>query len=149
MELSNSRESIPSRDIRVFGIKEVDLFCTNQLYSKRIFNVQEHVLQLSRHYKFRDNHIVVIDGFGKLVEERRPDISLQEYSRLSNEKFFVYEVFDYLKTRKKIEVVNILIYYPQSKLCFVYKGRNYYHIICYLGYFDKILRDIDCLRCLR
>jgi len=146
MELSNSHE--PYWDTRVFGMKGVDLLCTGQLYSKRIFNVQKHVLQLSRHYKNRDDHIriyknIIRDGLGRLVEEIRPDVSMEEYSRLSNEKFFVYEVFDYLEIRKKIELVNILFYYPESKLCFIYTGRNHYHRKLFGFYFDKILRNID------
>ena len=149
MKLSDSRVDIPYLETRVFGMKEVDLFCMDQLYSKRIFNIQEHVLQLSRHYKFRDDHIrfyrnvVLKDGCGRMVEEIRPDVSLEEYSRLSNEKFFVYEIFDYLEIRKKIELVNILFYYPESKLCFIYTGRNHYHVMLFGFYFDKILRNID------
>lgn len=146
MELSNSHE--PYWDTRVSEMKEVDLFCSGQLYSKRIFNVQEHVLQLSRHYKNRDDHIrlyknIIRDGFGDVVEIITPDVSLEEYSRLSNEKFLVYEVFDYLEIRKKIELVNILIYYPESKICFVYKARYHYHVMLKGFYFEKIIRNID------
>lgn len=148
MKLSNSSVDIPYRVPGAFGLKEVDLCCTNQLYSKRIFNVQEYVLQLSRHYKNRDDYIrfyrnVFKDGYGRLGEEITPDITMEEYLKISKEKFLVYEIFDYLEIRKKIELVNIIIYYPESKLCFIYKGRNHYHIRLFGFYFEKILRNID------
>ena len=126
----------------------VDLFATDKIYGKRIYEIQEHVLQLNRNYKFRDDHIklyknIVTDGFGDIVEVITPDISMEEYLQLAKERFLVYEIFDYKNTTKKVEFVNILIYYPDTKICFIYKAKNHHHVMLKGFYFEKIIRNIE------
>lgn len=125
-----------------------EFFCTDKFYSKRIYNIQEHILQLSRNWKFRDDYIKVYNNeiknaLGEIVEKITPDVTLEEYLRLSKEKFLVYEIFDYVKNSKKIELVNLVMFYPESRLCFIYKAKNYYHVMLFGFYFEKILRNVD------
>lgn len=126
----------------------VDLLSTSQFYSKRIYHIQEHVLQLSRNEKYRDDHIRVYrneikNALGEVVEKITPDVTMEEYLRLSKEKFLVYEIFDYVEKSKKIQLVNLVMYYPESRLCFIYKAKNYYHVMLFGFYFEKIIRNIE------
>lgn len=125
-----------------------DIFCCDRSYAKRILSIQDDVLQLSRPYKHRDDHLklyknIVRDGFGDVIEVITPDISIEEYIQLFKERFLVYEIFDYIENTKKIELVHILIYYPESKTCFFYKTKNRYHVMLFGFFFEKIIRDID------
>lgn len=125
-----------------------ELFASNKPYSRRIYEIQEHVLQLSRNYKTRDEHFklynnIIKNGLGEIIEEITPDVSMEEYLKIYKERFLVYEIFDYMKSREKVELVNILIYYPESKLCFVYKAKNHYHVMLFGFLFEKIIRNIS------
>jgi len=124
------------------------LFCTDKSYSKRIYNIQEYVLQLSRNEKYRDDYIKVYkneikNALGEIVEKITPDVTMEEYLQLSKEKFLVYEIFDYVGKSKKIELVHLVMFYPESRLCFIYKAKNYYHVMLFGFYFEKILRNVD------
>lgn len=125
-----------------------ELFATDKPYWKRIHEIQEPVLQLNRNYKFRDDHIklyknIVKDGFGDIVEVITPDITIEEYMQVAKGRFLVYEIFDYRTTTKKVEFVNILIYYPDTKICFIYKAKNHHHVMLKGFYFEKIIRNIE------
>lgn len=125
-----------------------ELFATNRPFWKRIYEIQEPVLQLSRDYKTRDEHFklyknIIKNGLGEIVETITPDISLEEYLEIYKERFLVYEIFDYMKSREKVELVNLLIYYPESKICFVYKAKHHYHVMLFGFFFEKILRNIS------
>jgi hypothetical protein len=116
-------------------------------YTKRIYKIQEHVLQLSRGYRYHDDYFKIYkneikNALGELVEKTTPNITFMEYLQLFKERFLVYEIFDYLNRRSKVEIVNILIYYPVSQLCFVYKAKNHYHPMLFGFYFEKIIRNI-------
>lgn len=170
-----------------------ELFSTNKLYWKRIYEIQEDVLQLNRYKRFyKNNHIlnykniirdvfgdtieeikpetsigeylklgkdpflvyeifdhilyyknIIRDGFGNIIEEINPEISFEEYLKLRKEPFLVYEIFDYMEKRKRIQLINILIYYPQSRICFIYQSKNHHHVMLFGFYFKEIIRNID------
>lgn len=125
-----------------------ELFSTNKLYWKRIYEIQEDVLQLNRNPKFSGDHIkmyknIIKDGFGDIIEEIKPEISFEEYLKLRKEPFLVYEIFDYMEKRKRIQLINILIYYPESRICFIYQSKNHHHVMLFGFYFKEIIRNID------
>lgn len=109
--------------------------------------VAGYIFQLDKDPKYVDDYFklyknVVRDGFLDVIEEISPDISITEFLQLATERFLVYEIFDYMETRKKVELVNILIYYPHSRLCFVYKAKLHCHVMLFGFYFSEIIRNI-------
>lgn len=119
---------------------ESELFSTNKLYWKRIYEIQDDVLQPGHILTYRN---IRRDGFGDIIEEIKPEISLEEYLKLGKEPFLVYEIFDYMEKRKRIQLINILIYYPESRICFVYQSKNHHNVMLFGFYFKEIIRNID------
>lgn len=135
--------------------KTQDLFCANQLYWKRIYTLQDKVISSPRNRYNIDDYMrlyknIVTNALGEVIEKIEPEISYKEYVQLAKEKFLVYEIFDYFEKRdtfrvtiKEIKLVNILIYYPESQLCFVYKSKRSCVFERLLGFcFQKILRNV-------
>ena len=70
-------------------------------YTKRVYKIQEHVLQLSRGYRYHDDYFKLYkneikNALGEIIEKTTPNITFMEYLQLFKERFLVYEIFDYL-----------------------------------------------------
>ena len=129
-----------------FSESITNLLNTNKLYRKWIYEIQEHVLHLTdRNTHIRHYQNVTKNQLGETLQ----DISKKEYLQLHNQKFLVYEIFGLIKMRQrfnpsssKIQLVNVLFSYPDSKFSLFTKQKI---IISHILWRSRdIVTDIFC-----
>lgn len=111
---------ITYKDIIPFLAKN-ELFDNNQSYSKRISVLDDY---------FKDNTLWCFKGKNS---NSNFTLSFQDFSKVMNSFYIIYEVFNFLIDEYKVS--NFVVYYPECKMAFVYKRIKSYTGLYYFGGF--------------